>query len=141
MPNNSKPKAIEPYLFFNGRCDEAIAFYQKTLGAEVQMLMRFKESPDQAACPPGMGDKVMHANLRVGGTSVMVSDGGCAGPLKFEGFALCIAAPDEASAEGWFAALGEGGRVEMPLTKTFFSPRFGMVADRFGVVWMVLVEP
>jgi PhnB protein len=132
---------LEPYLFFDGCCDEAIEFYRDTLGAEVTMLMRFKEGPDPQMCPPGSGDKVMHANLRIGGASVMASDGRCTGRPSFQGFALSLAVPTEADADRMFAALAEGGQVQMPLARTFFSPRFGMVADRFGVSWMVLVEP
>jgi PhnB protein len=134
------PGRVEPYLFFDGRCDEAIQFYKKALGAEVQMLMRFKECPDPKAVPPGQGEKVMHASLRIGETSMMASDGQCKGVGKFEGFALSIGASTEAEADRWFAALAEGGQVRMPLAKTFFSPKFGMVADRFGVTWMVLVS-
>jgi len=133
---------VEPYLFFEGRCEEAIEFYRKALGAEVTMLMRFKESPEPPApgmCPPGSQDKVLHANLRIGDTMVMVSDGRCQGTPGFQGFALSLAVPDDAAAERAFTALVEGGQVQMPLAKTFFSPRFGMVADRFGVSWMVIV--
>jgi PhnB protein len=130
---------IEPYLFFNGRCDEAIAFYQKALGAQVQMLMRFKESPDQSMVAPGTGDKVMHATLKIGDTQVMASDGRCEGHQHFDGFALSVSAPTLDEAKRLFETLGEGGQVQMPLTKTFFSPGFGMLADRFGVSWMVIV--
>jgi PhnB protein len=132
---------VQPYLFFEGRCEEAIEFYRKALGAEVVMLMRFKESPDPHMCAPGTGEKVMHANLRIGGATVLVSDGRCQAPAKFEGFALSLTVPDEAAAGRFFAALSEGGKVQMPLTKTFFSPSFGMVADRFGVSWMIYVTP
>ena len=132
---------IQPYLFFEGRCDEALAFYKKALGAEVTELMRFKECPGPEACTPGTGDKVMHASVRIGDTTLMVSDGRCGGKPAFEGFALTISVAGAAEADRLFAALSEGGQVQMPLTKTFFSPRFGMVADRFGVVWMVIVEP
>ena len=130
---------VEPYLFFDGRCEEAIEFYRSKLGAEVTMLMRFKDSPEPSMVPPGGENKVMHANLRIGNTAVMASDGRCQGEPSFKGFALSIAAPSEADADRMFAALGEGGQVQMPMTKTFFSPRFGMVADRFGVSWMVYV--
>jgi len=133
---------VEPYLFFEGRCEEAIDFYRKALGAEVTMLMRFKDSPEPPApgiCPPGSQDKVMHANLRIGDTMVMLSDGRCQGKPGFQGVSLSLAVPDDAAAERAFTALVEGGQVQMPLTKTFFSPRFGMVADRFGVSWMVIV--
>jgi len=132
---------VEPYLFFEGRCEEALAFYRQALGAEITMLMRFKESPDPGMCRPGTEDKVMHASFRIGDTTMMASDGRCEEPSAFRGFALSISLTDEAEAERYFAALSDGGQVQMPLTKTFFSPRFGMVADRFGVSWMILVTP
>jgi PhnB protein len=130
---------IQPYLFFDGRCEEAIAFYTKAVGAEVTALIRFKESPDPAMAQPGTADKVMHASLRIGDTTVLASDGRCLGKPKFEGFALSLTAPDDAQAERLFSALSDGGKVQAPLTKTFFSSSFGMVADRFGVPWMVYV--
>ncbi len=130
---------LQPYLFFEGRCDEAIAFYRDALGAEVTMLMRYKENPVPGTTRPGMEDKVMHASIRIGETVVLVSDGHCAGQPGFQGFALSLIVKDEAEAERVFAALSDGGQVRMPLAQTFFSPRFGMVADRFGVLWMVLV--
>ena len=135
--------AIEPYLFFNGHCEEAIEFYKNALGAEVLMLMRYKESPEPP--PPGMvpagwDNKVMHASLRVGNANLMASDG-CSDGVNFQGFSLSLAATDEADARRKFIALAEGGQVRMPLTKTFWSPCFGMVADRFGVGWMVTVAP
>ena len=132
---------VQPYLFFDGRCDEAVEFYRKALGAEVTMLMRFKDSPDPGMCPAGAQDKVMHASLRIGDSTVLASDGRCEGRPTFEGFALSLTVPDDAAAERLFAALGDGGQVQMPLAKTFFSARFGMVADRFGVPWMVYVAP
>jgi PhnB protein len=135
---------VQPYLFFDGRCDEAIEFYRRELGAEVTMLMRFKESPEPqppGMIPPGSENKVMHASLRIGETTVMASDGNCLGKPAFQGFSLSISVPNDAEAERLFSALGAGGQVQMPLTKTFFSSRFGMVADRFGVSWMVIVAP
>jgi len=135
---------VEPYLFFDGRCEEAIEFYRKVLGAEVTMLMRYKESPEPpppGMVPPGSENKVMHSNLRIGETMVMASDGNCQGKPSFQGFSLSVTAPNEAEAERMFAALADGGQVQMPLAKTFFSPRFGMVADRFGVSWMIIVTP
>ncbi len=135
---------VQPYLFFDGRCEEALEFYKKTLGAEVQMLMRFKENPEPprpGMVPPGSDNKVMHSSFRIGDTTVMASDGNCAGKPSFQGFSLSITAPDEAKAEQLFGALAKGGQVQMPLAKTFFSPRFGMVADRFGVSWMIIVAP
>jgi PhnB protein len=131
---------IQPYLFFDGRCEEAIEFYREALGAEVITLMRFKDSPEQSAgmAPAGSGDKIMHASFRVGDSVVSASDGSCLGKPAFQGFALALTVPDEAEAERVFAALGEGGTVHQPLIATFFAARFGMVADRFGVSWMVL---
>ena len=129
----------QPYLFFEGRCDEAIEFYRGALGAEVMMLMRFKDSPEPAS--HGNPDKVMHATLRIGETIVLVSDGRCLGQPSFQGFALSLTVPDESGAERLFTALSDGGQVQMPMTKTFFSPRFGMLADRFGVFWMIYVRP
>jgi PhnB protein len=135
---------VEPYLFFDGRCEEAIEFYRKVLGAEVTMLMRYKESPEPpppGTVPPGSENKVLHSNLRIGETMMMASDGHCQGKPSFQGFSLSVTAPNEAEAERMFAALADGGQVQMPLAKTFFSPRFGMVADRFGVSWMIIVTP
>ena len=135
---------IQPYLSFNGRCDEAIAFYCAALGAEQVMLMRFRDAPvplDPALVPPDMADKVMHARLRIGESVLLLSDGGCSGEAGFQGFALTLTVPDEAVADRRFAALAEGGKVQMPLAKTFFSPRFGILQDRFGVGWMVFVAP
>ena len=135
---------VQPYLFFDGRCEEAIEFYKSALGAKVEMLLRFKESPEPPApgmVPPGSGDKVMHTSFRIGDTTVMASDGRCQGEPSFQGFSLALTAADEAEAERLFAALADGGQVQMPLAKTFFSPRFGMVADRFGVSWMIVTAP
>ena len=133
---------VQPYLFFDGRCEEALDFYRSALGAEVTSLHRFKDSPEPHApgmIPPGADNKVMHASFRVGGTTVLASDGRCTGHPSFQGFSLSLTVPNDAEAERLFAALGQGGQVQMPLSKTFFSSRFGMVADRFGVSWMVYV--
>jgi PhnB protein len=132
---------IQPYLFFEGRCQEAVDFYRRAVGAEVTALMRYKESPDPGMIQPGSEDKVMHASFRVGETTVMASDGRCGGQPSFRGFALSLTVSKESEAERLFDALVEGGQVIMPLTKTFFSPRFGMTTDRFGVSWMVYVAP
>jgi len=135
---------VQPYLFFDGRCEEAVEFYRKALGAEVAMLTRFKDSPEPpqpGMVPPGSENKVMHARFRIGDATVMASDGRCQGRPSFQGFSLSITVPDEAKAEKLFASLAEGGQVQMPLTKAFWSPRFGMVTDRFGVSWMISVEP
>jgi PhnB protein len=135
---------VQPYLFFDGRCEEAIEFYRNALGAEVTMLVRFKDSPEPhqpGAIPPGAENKIMHASLRIGDTTILASDGRCIGQPNFQGFALSLTPPDEAEAERLFARVGEGGKVQMPLAKTFYSPRFGMVTDRFGLLWMIYVAP
>src|SRR4051794_26056523 len=125
---------IQPYLFFDGRCEEALNFYVKAVGAKIEMLMRYDESPEPpppGMVPPGAEKNVMHAALRIGDSVVMASDGCSGGAPKFDGFSLSITAPDEAAAQRYFAALSAGGQVRMPLSKTFFSPAFGMLADRF----------
>jgi PhnB protein len=132
---------VQPYLFFDGRCEEALEFYRDAVGAKVEALMRFKDSPEPppADCAPVGADKVMHASLRIGDTQVMVSDGDARGRPGFKGFSLALTVADADEAQRRFAALGEGGQVVVPLGKTFFSPSFGMLVDRFGVHWMVLV--
>jgi PhnB protein len=135
---------VQPYLFFDGRCEEALEFYRKALGAEVMMLMRFKdnpEPPEPGMVPPNSENKVMHASFRIGDSTILASDGQCLGQPSFQGFSLSLTVPNEAEAERLFGVLSDGGQVQMPLAKTFFSPGFGMVADRFGVSWMVYVEP
>lgn len=133
---------VESYLFFEGRCEEATEFYRKALGAEVTILMRNKESPEPpppGKLPPGSENKILHSSFRIGETTVMASDGFCSGKPSFQGFSLSVGAPNETEAKRMFAALADGGQVRMPLSKTFFSPCFGMVADRFGVAWMIIV--
>ena len=137
----SHSKQVQPYLFFEGRCQEALEFYRKALGAEVTALMRYKDSPDQTMVQPGSEDKVMHASFQIGETTVMASDGRCGGQPSFQGFALSLTVSTEAEADRLFGAIADGGQVIMPLTTTFFSPRFGMTTDRFGVSWMVYVAP
>lgn len=135
---------VQPYLYFNGRCEEAAEFYRRALDAEVTQMMRFKESPEPCAegmLPPGADDKIMHMSLRIGETTLMASDGSCAGAPVFQGISLALTVADEAEADRRFAALADGGQVQMPLTKTFFATRFGMVADRFGVSWMIVAMP
>lgn len=133
---------VEPYLFYNGRCEEAIEFYKRAIGAKDVMLMRFKEAPPGEGPPlsPGTENKIMHASLRIGEATVMMSDGQCTGQPDFKGFSLSLDATDEADAKRLFNALADGGTVHMPLTKTFFSPSFGMVGDRFGASWMIIVN-
>jgi PhnB protein len=133
---------VQPYLFFDGRCEEALEFYRKALGAEVTMLMRYKESPDApppGMVPPGSENKVMHSSFRIGNSTLLASDGSCQGKPSFQGVTLSLTVSSDAEADRLFGALAEGGQVQMPLMKTFFSSRFGMVADRFGVSWMIVV--
>jgi PhnB protein len=129
---------VQPYLFFDGRCEEAIELYKRVLGAEVLMMMRFKDPPPPGMVPAGSENKIMHASMRIGATEVMASDGRCMGKPSFEGVSPALSVASEAEADRLFNALAEGGQVQMPIGKTFFSPRFGMVADRFGVSWMVV---
>ena len=132
---------IQPYLFFEGRTEEALEFYQSKLGAKVEFMMRYKENPDPKYNPPNAGEKVMHSCFRVGDTQVMASDGNCSGKPSFQGFSLTFNAADEADAKRRFTALAEGGQVNLPLSETFFAKSFGMVADRFGLNWMVMAGP
>jgi PhnB protein len=134
---------VQPYLFFEGRAEEALNFYTKALGTKPDMIMRYRESPEPpppGKVPPGSDDKVMHASFHVGDTEVMLSDGFCSGKPQFAGFSLSISAPDEATARRYFDAMSAGGNVTMPLGPTFWSPCFGMLTDRFGVGWMITVE-
>lgn len=133
---------ITPYLFFEGSAEEAIAFYKTALGAETVMLMRNSDSPEPpppGMMPPGSEKKIMHAEIRIGDATLMLSDGHCAGAAKFAGFGVSLPARDAAQAARYFAGLSDGGEVRMPLGPTFFSPAFGMVQDRFGLLWMVAV--
>jgi PhnB protein len=132
---------VQPYLFFDGRCEEALDFYRKALGAQVGMMMRWKDSPEpcpEGTIPPGSENKVMHASVQIGGTTVMASDGRCGGAPTFQGFSLSLDAASDAEAKRLFDALSDGGQVQMPLGKTFFASSFGLVADKFGVPWMVI---
>jgi PhnB protein len=144
MSTTKDNRVIQPYLFFNGSCEQAVEFYRKALGAEVEIMMRYKESPEPpqpGMVPLGFENKIMHTSFRVGQTTVMASDGCSAEKADFQGFFLSLSVPSETEADRAFAALAEGGQVRMPLAKTFWSPRFGMVADRFGIGWMISVEP
>ncbi|MGN6555578.1 MAG: VOC family protein [Verrucomicrobiota bacterium] len=142
MSTTQNNSIIQPYLFFNGVCEQALEFYKKALGAEVELMMRYKESPEPpppGMLPPGFENKIMHTSFRIGQTTVMASDGCSEEKTGFNGFSLSLTVAMEAEADRAFAALAEGGQVRMPLTKTFWSPRFGMVQDRFGVGWMISV--
>lgn len=144
MTDSSCATCIQPYLMFNGRCEEALEFYQKAVGAEIDFLMRFNESPEPCGdgqLPPGCEDKVMHASFRIGVSVIMASDGMCAGQANYDGFSLAYNVKSEAEVDKVFNALADGGVVKMPLAKTFWSPRFGMLTDRFGINWMVSVLP
>lgn len=144
MNTTNHLRYVQPYLFFNGNCQQAVDFYCKALGAEVEMMMRFKDCPEPpppGAVPPGYENKVMHTSFRIGQTTLMASDGCETTQASFQGFSLSLSVPSEAEADRVFTALADGGKVQMPLEKTFWSPRFGMVTDRFGVGWMVTVVP
>lgn len=139
-PHTATKKLVQPYLIFGGRTEEAIEFYKTVLGAEVETLMRFKDNPD--ACMPDMdGEKIMHSSIRIGESVIMASDGGCSGAEKFSGFSLSLNLDSMDEAKKYFDALAQSGKVEMPLAETFFSPGFGIVEDRFGVSWMIVVDP
>lgn len=129
---------VQSYLSFEGRAEEAIEFYKSAVGAKVDMMMRFKEAPEQSMVTPESKDKVMHAAIKIGDTQVLVSDGQCAGKASFSGIALALSADSAAEAEKLFKALSTGGQVTMPMTETFFANRFGMCSDKFGVGWMVI---
>lgn len=132
----------QPYLFFEGRCEEAIAFYQSAVGATVVSQLRFSDTPGSGQhrnLPPGAEDKIMHAQFHIGDTSIYASDGMCQRQANFQGFALSLTVENTAEAERIFNALADGGQIKMPIAKTFFSPAFGMLDDRFGVSWQVYV--
>jgi PhnB protein len=131
---------VQTYLYFDGHCEEALAFYQKVLDAQIDVKMRFKDCPDKSMITPGTESKIMHAQFRIGQTTLLASDGHCQGKGTFEGFGLTLFPATDAQAASLFAALGEGGKVTMPLTRTFYATRFGMLNDRFGVAWIVLVS-
>jgi len=142
MSTTNNNRVVQPYLFFNGRCEEAVEFYKTALGAQVLFMMRHKESPEKpppGQVPAGFENKIMHTSFQVGDTTVMASDGCSTDKPKFEGFSLSVSVPNEKEAERVFGELSKGGQVQMPLAKTFWSPRFGMVEDKFGVGWMVSV--
>ncbi len=132
-------KAVQVFLNFDGRCEEAVEFYRRALGAEVEVLMHMRDSPDTERHMPGADNKVWHTSFRIGGTAIMASDCRCTGKPDFQGFSLALGVSTEAEADQYFAALSDGGTVEMPLGKTVWSPRFGVVTDRFGVSWMINV--
>ena len=135
---------IQPYLFFRGRCEEAIDYYKKALGAEVGMMMRFKDNPDKPdrdKVPAALDNRIMHANLSIAGAEIMMSDGMKSGPLDFQCMSLSLAVPSEAEADRLYNALAKDGTVQMPIGPTFFAKRFGSVADKFGVSWMIMVPP
>ena len=132
---------LQPYLMFEGRCEEAAKFYEKAIGAKIEKLLRYKDSPDPGTCPSPDREKIMHMSLRIGDQTVLASDGECKGKPSFQGLSLSLNVSNEAEASRLFSTLADGGQVRMPLAKTFFSPAFGMLADRFGVSWMVHVAP
>ena len=143
-PSGATTAVIQPYLFFRGRCEEAITYYKATLGAEVVMMMRFKDNPDKPGpdkVSAALDDRIMHACLRIGDTEVLMSDGMRTGPLDFQCMSLSLSVPTATEADQLFDALAKDGTVQMPIGPTFFSPRFGSVADKFGMSWMIMVPP
>lgn len=128
---------VQPYLNFDGRCEEALEFYRKELGAEIEVIMRFQDAPPDSQCPGSDGNKVMHSSFKIGDSSVMASDCEGQGKPSFQGISLSLAVPSVEEAERYFNALANGGKVQMPLNKTFWSPGFGVVCDKFGVSWMI----
>lgn len=139
---NQASTTIQPYLFFRGRCEEAIAYYKNTIGAEVVMMMRFKDSPEEPGShtiPPEMAERIMHASLRIGGAEILMSDGMKSGDCDFDCVSLAVSVASEAECDRIFNGLAADGTVQMPLGSTFFAKRFGAVADKFGVGWMILV--
>lgn len=136
---------VQSYLHFEGRCEEAINFYKKALDAQVDMLMRYKDSPakpPEECAPHGdYQEKIMHSAFRIGETTVMATDGYNSGKQEFKGMSLSLSVASDAEARKRFDALAEGGKVTMPLDKTFFTSSFGMLTDKFGVDWMILTMP
>ncbi len=130
---------VEPYLYFQGRCEEALEFYRGAINAEGSVITRFADIPGSQV-PPGAETKVAHAELRIGDTTVLASDGCDAGECAYNGFSLALTAADDSEAERLFAALAEGGSIQLPIQSTPFSSRFGIVADRFGVPWTVTTQ-
>jgi PhnB protein len=130
---------VQPYLFFDGVCEQALEFYKRTVGAKVTMMMRNKESPDQKMCTPGNENKIMHCAFQIGDSTILASDGMCTGKPNFQGFSLSLTPASDSEAKRIFNALADGGKVQMPMDKTFFASSFGMVADKFGIGWMVYV--
>jgi PhnB protein len=140
--HQAHPPAVQPYLFFRGRCEEAIDYYRKTLGAEVGMMLRFRDNPDKPPrdkVPEALDDRIMHASLVIAGSEIMMSDGMKSGPLDFQCMSLSLAVQSEPEADRLFNALAAEGAIQMPIGPTFFARRFGAVADRFGVSWMIMV--
>jgi PhnB protein len=130
---------VQPYLVFDGRCEEALDFYKKATGAEIDRLMRWKDNPDKSMCTPSNADKIMHSQFRIGETEILASDGRNTGHPEFKGFALTVSTKDAAELDKLVASLGEGGTVTVPPAKTFFAERFGVLTDKFGVNWMLIV--
>jgi len=141
MSTSPSKTFVQPYLFFDGRCEEALEFYKATLGIEIEALMRFKDCPEpppENTVPAGYGEKIMHSSFKLGSSTLMASDG-CGESHAFQSFTLALNLPDEAECQRVFDALAEGGKVCMPLNQTFWSPCFGMVEDQFGLSWMITV--
>ena len=134
---------VQTTLNFYGRTEEAVQFYCRTIEAEILFLMRFRDRPGASRMKLGLEEKIFHATFRIGSTVIMASDCGCehsSTEAKFEGFSFALRVETQEKAERFFAALSEGGRIQMPLQETFFATRYGIVIDRFGISWKVMVE-
>jgi PhnB protein len=128
---------LNPYLFYSGNCEAAFKYYEKVLGAKIEMMLRSDEAPESMPPQPGFEKKIMHGRMSINGNVLMASD---APPNHFhkpQGFAVSLTVADPIEAEHKFKALCEGGSVNMPFGKTFFSQGFGMGIDQFGIPWMV----
>lgn len=131
---------VNPYLLYNGNCEEAFNYYVRALGGKVDMMARYQGSPAADHVPPEWASKVMHAQLSIDGEVLMAADAPPGAAKPPAGFAVSLQVEDPAKADRVFAALADGGEITMPIDKTFWARRFGMCVDRFGIPWMINCE-
>ena len=134
---------VQTTLNFYGRTEEALLFYGKTIDAETLFLMRFRDCPDPSPSRPGLEEKIFHATFRIGSTEIRASDCGCEKPptrTTFAGFSLLLGVEIPQEAEHFFSALSDDGQIQIPLQETFFAERYGIVVDRFGISWKIVVS-